>query len=68
MRHEDEALMRVKAAALIDKIQNLEDLAHRSGMVRAAQALNKAKNETGWELAEKLGTPADPPEGGGCDA
>lgn len=45
---------RAEAEALISTIQIIEDHAHRIGMTRAAQALNHAKNETGWELADLL--------------
>lgn len=40
--------------ALINDIQFLEDRAHRLKMLKAANALNTAKNAAGWELAEQL--------------
>jgi hypothetical protein len=39
---------------LIADIQALESRAHRLRCLRAAHALNEAKNRLGWELAEHL--------------
>jgi hypothetical protein len=41
------------AQMLINDIQALESRAHRLKMLRAAHALNAAKNAAGWELAEQ---------------
>lgn len=40
---------------LIGDIQALENRAHRLKMLKAAHALNEAKNKAGWELAEQIG-------------
>jgi hypothetical protein len=40
--------------SIINEIQALEDRTHRAKMGVTAQALNKAKNTAGWELASLL--------------